>query len=142
MRVRIMIVGLHHHYVARPANSTAKVSKAISLLLTNKKNALSLGNRSLECKAQANTISPTMWTSAAKFRGSWSTVRSLDWQQSVGGKGGWLATGGMEGTVGISWIESRAGANEGTSCIAHTDDACLYKSHFNLRGHVGEVRKH
>ncbi len=86
-----------------------------------------------------------MWASSAKLRcSSPSATRSLDWVESRDGAGGWLATGGEEGTVGISWIEDRtevkAAGDKSDDNFACTAEGSLFKSHFNLRGHVGQVR--
>lgn len=107
----------------------------------------------------------------------------MDWQESSSGEGGWLTTGCSNGTVGVSWIASKAagvrkrcsssseeqipaglghtdGEEEGRESeaevgvgeradnkqrfshednLACTKEACLYKSHFILRSHTGEV---
>lgn len=45
------------------------------------------------------------------------------------------------GTVGVSWAGNRAcefaGGEDNVAC---TEGACFYKSHFILKGHVGEVK--
>lgn len=81
-----------------------------------------------------------MWASSAKCVGSCgSRIRSQDWQDSSDGQGGWLVTGSEEGVVGISWIASENAAPDDN--LACTKEACFYKSHFNMRRHVGQVSK-
>ena len=127
-----------------------------------------------------------MWASGARFVGSCeSPVLCMDWQESSSGEGGWLVTGCSNGTVGVSWIDSKeasvarngsleehaqspvgpcadeeeagrggweskeageAGERASKSLrvprednLACTKEACLYKSHFILRSHTGEV---
>ena len=84
-----------------------------------------------------------MWASTAKFQGSSkSKLHSIHWQESRDGNGGWLASGSAEGTVGVSWIASRAAAAPGQAVnVALTSEARLYKSHFMMKGHIGEVRR-
>lgn len=96
-----------------------------------------------------------MWASKASFEVSYgSKVESMDWKESTDGQGGWLATSGKEGTVGVSWIahrgaggsadvdEATCDAAPGVENVACTEEACMFKSHFNLRGHSGKVRKY
>ena len=123
-----------------------------------------------------------MWASASKFIGSCeSGVLCIDWQESSSGEGGWLVTGCNNGTVGVSWVDSKEAVakrwrrrrressrgeqlvHDGLSLsdeeesdeesdevtneartipednLACTKEACLYKSHFILRSHTGEV---
>lgn len=86
----------------------------------------------------------TMWAPAAKCEGTCeSNVRSLHWQESSDGQGGWLASGCDGGTVGVSWVGNRTSevaASDPEDSVACTEEACFYKSHFILKGHVGEVR--
>ena len=67
-------------------------------------------------------------------------MRSLHWQESSDGQGGWLVSGCDEGTVGVSWAGNRAcefaGREDNVACA---EGACYYKSHFILKEHVGEV---
>lgn len=87
----------------------------------------------------------TMWATAAKCEGTCeSNVRSLHWQESSDGQGGWLASGCDRGTVGVSWVCNRTSemaASDPKDNVACTEEACFYKSHFILKGHIGEVRK-
>ena len=98
-----------------------------------------------------------MWASGARLEGTCgSTIKSTDWKESSDGSGGWLATGCSAGTVGISWIScpsarstSRIEGEEAGTCDIHAPEGVyatpsdgegsLYKSHFLLRGHLGEV---
>ena len=87
-----------------------------------------------------------MWASAATFEvACGSKVLSVDWKQSTDGQGGWLVTSGSEGTVGVSWIAHRGAETAnvngaGVDNVACSEGACMFKSHFNLRGHSGKVR--
>ncbi len=92
-----------------------------------------------------------MWASGAKLCSSTPcAIRSIDWEENGDGGGGWLAAGGEEGTVGISWIDGRGAVRELKDVearqiednLACTEESRLYKSHFHLRGHVGQVCKH
>ena len=70
-------------------------------------------------------------------------MRSLHWQESSDGQGGWLVSGCDGGTVGVSWASNRAcefAGHGGEDNVACTEGACFYKSHFILKGHVGEVK--
>lgn len=86
-----------------------------------------------------------MWASTAKLeRTSSSPILSADWKEASDGSGGWLATGGGTGTVGISWIDYPTRDNEekkddSRAYVVGSEEGSLYKSHFILRGHIGEV---
>lgn len=86
-----------------------------------------------------------MWTSRVCREGSvGAKLHSIDWIDGVAGTddaadGGWIALGTDSrncSNVGISWIGSRhvSSHDDGSNASA------LYKSHFNLKGHTGEVR--
>lgn len=54
-----------------------------------------------------------------------------------------MASGCDGGTVGVSWVGNRTSevaATDPEDSVACTEEACFYKSHFILKGHVGEVR--
>ena len=99
-----------------------------------------------------------MWASGTRFEGTCtSKILCMDWMGSQDSRGGWLATGCSEGTVGVSWISNpewncdaaemdderdtaTGGATRTPENMACTEEASYYKSHFVLKGHLGEVR--
>ena len=75
-----------------------------------------------------------------------SSILVTDWKEARDGSGGWLATGCSNGTLGISWVSYQARSGEelqdsqGEGLVAQEEkEGVLYKSHFLLRGHMGEV---
>ena len=69
-----------------------------------------------------------------------SIIKSADWKDSSDGSGGWLATGCSAGTVNISWISHPSHGDRYATPSEGEDSLC--KSHFILRGHIGEVYVH
>ena len=81
-----------------------------------------------------------MWASTIRYQGSvGGKLRSLHWNSSsCECESGWLASGGEEGGVGVSWI-TREDSPCNSSCVESPINGSLYKSNFNLRGHIGGV---
>lgn len=81
-----------------------------------------------------------MWASTIRYQGSvGGKLRSLHWNSSsCECESGWLASGSEEGSVCVSWI-TREDTPCNSSSVAFPINGSLYKSSFNLRGHVGGV---
>lgn len=96
-----------------------------------------------------------MWASGTRLEGTCgSNILSIDWMEARDSSGGWLATGCASGTVGVSWVSYKRDVESTDSIskeetredqplqenIALAREGSLFKSHFILRGHIGEVR--
>ena len=91
-----------------------------------------------------------MWASGARLEGTCgSNILSIDWMEARDSSGGWLATGCASGTVGVSWVSYKRDADSKEETredqpvrenVAIAREGSLFKSHFILRGHIGEVR--
>lgn len=87
-----------------------------------------------------------MWASSIRYQASvGGKLRSLSWStskandaESEESPGGWIVAGTEEGGVGVSWISREEDQKLFSSCSG--SNGKLYKSSFNLKGHVGGVR--
>ncbi len=81
-----------------------------------------------------------MWASGARLEGTCSSnILLTDWKEARDSSGGWLASGCSDGTLGISWVSYQARSGELVALDPEEEEEGLYKSHFILRGHLGEV---
>ena len=85
-----------------------------------------------------------MWASRIRNQGSVrGKIRSLHWIDSTSPEcnSGWLSHGNEDGSLGVSWIKMRGGCCSSDTNIESSVEGSLYKSHFSLKGHNGEVCK-
>ena len=76
-----------------------------------------------------------MWATPARYQAEMKgKLRSLSWLQCKDSKNaGWLATTDNQ-LIGISWIGESDSKHSEKAGIGLSQNACLYKSCFNLKG--------